>query len=292
MSDLLLSGASVPVSVVIPCYCCDGTIERALDSVVFQTSLPKEVILVEDGSPDGGRTLNCLLQAQKKYAKKFSIQVIPLEVNQGAAAARNCGWQASSQPYIAFLDADDAWHPRKLEYQFEYMESHPEVALTGHGYQIGAELPHRVADDIDMPINTKRITSIHLLLSNTLVTPSVMLKADIPFHFRDGQRYVDDHLLWLEIVLSGLPAVKFDAPLALIFKAMYGEGGLSSNLWAMEKAELGNYWYLYRERLIGLSAVLGLTAFSFAKYMRRLSIVGFRYLRKPADNNKKIAGLL
>ncbi|MFC7299250.1 glycosyltransferase family 2 protein [Herminiimonas aquatilis] len=282
MSALHFESESVPISVVIPCYCCDGTIERALDSVVLQTSLPQEVILVEDGSPDDGQTLGCLLHAQKKYAEKFAIQVISLEVNQGAAAARNRGWQASSQPYIAFLDADDAWHPSKLEYQYKYMASNPEIALTGHGYQLGAELPYRASDDVDFPINVKRITPLHLLLSNSFVTPSVMLRADISFRFRNGQRYVDDHLLWLEIVLSGLPAVKFDVPLAFVFKELYGAGGLSSNLWAMEKAELGNYWYLYRQRLIGLSAVLGVTAFSFAKYMRRLLIVGFRYLRKPS----------
>lgn len=282
MSGLLVREAKVPVSVVIPCYCCHGTIERALDSVMLQTAFPQEVILVEDGSPDNGRTLNCLLQAQKKYAEKIDIQVISLDLNQGAAAARNRGWQASSQPYIAFLDADDAWHPRKLEYQYQYMASHPAVALTGHGYQIGAEFPLMALSDMDMSLNAKPINSIHLLLSNSLVTPSVMLRADIPFRFRNGQRYVDDHLLWLEIVLSGFPAVKLDVPLAFVFKALYGAEGLSSNLWKMEKAELGNYWHLYRQRLIGFPAVLGLEIFSFAKFIRRLLIVGLRRVRKTS----------
>ncbi len=50
----------VPVSVVIPCYCCEDTIERSVVSVMNQTGLPIEVILVDDASPDQGRTLSKL----------------------------------------------------------------------------------------------------------------------------------------------------------------------------------------------------------------------------------------
>jgi len=50
----------VPVSVVIPCYCCADTIGRAVESVMAQTILPAEMWLVEDGSEDGGRTIAVL----------------------------------------------------------------------------------------------------------------------------------------------------------------------------------------------------------------------------------------
>jgi glycosyltransferase involved in cell wall biosynthesis len=269
----------IPVSVVIPCYCCSDTIERALDSVLQQTCLPQEIILVEDGSPDDGKTWACLASLSNKYGGRLSIHVIRLEANQGAATARNRGWQAATQPYIAFLDADDAWHRRKLEYQYGYMQSHPQIALCGHGHHIAN---HSLEDmgDIDASFRAETISISKLLLSNRLVTPSVMVRADTPFRFRDGQRYVDDHLLWLEIALAGYEVGILNAPLVIIYKAMFGESGLSSNMWAMEKAELGNYWYLFRERRIDSLATVFLLIYSFAKYIRRLIIVGFRRPRK------------
>lgn len=265
----------VPVSVVIPCYRCSATIDRALNSIAQQTCLPREVILVDDGSPDNGSTLTSLAMAEKNYKDKFLVRILKLEANQGAATARNSGWQAVTQPYIAFLDADDAWHKRKLEYQYDYMQKNPEVALSGHGHTIG-ECSAEDAPDISGPIQTSLVKLTKLLISNQFATPSVMVKTNIPLRFRVGQRYVEDHLLWLEIVLAGFKAAKLDAPLALIYKEMYGESGLSSYLWEMEKAELGNYWGLYQGRRIGLMAVLFLLPFSLAKYLRRLCIVSAR----------------
>ncbi len=266
---------SVPVSVIIPCYCCSNTIERALSSVAEQSCLPQEVILVEDGSPDDGATLQQLQNMCKKYAENLSIRVISLIENQGAAVARNRGWLAATQPYIAFLDADDAWHARKLECQYEYMVSHPDVVLSGHGFHIEATA-FSEQPDIPRPIKARPINAATLLLSNSLVTPSVMIKANIPFRFRNGQRYVDDHLLWLEIVLSGMLVVRLEAPLAFVYKPMYGASGLSSNMWAMEKAEIGNYWLLYKRRHLALITTFTLAVYSFVKYIRRLLIVRLR----------------
>lgn len=126
----------VPVSVVVPCYCCEGTIERAVDSVMKQTALPAEVLLVDDASPDQGRTLNKLRQLQGRFRDKTHIEVIALKNNGGPSVARNAGWEAATQPYIAFLDADDAWHPQKLEIQYEWMKEYSEVVLTGHGDKV------------------------------------------------------------------------------------------------------------------------------------------------------------
>ncbi|MDR9769531.1 glycosyltransferase family 2 protein [Acetomicrobium sp.] len=122
----------VPVSVVVPCYCCEDTIERAVVSVMSQTALPGEVILVDDASPDHGRTLSKLQELQERFRDKTHIEIIALKNNSGPSVARNAGWETATQPYIAFLDADDAWHPQKLEIQYGWMKEHPEIALTGH----------------------------------------------------------------------------------------------------------------------------------------------------------------
>jgi teichuronic acid biosynthesis glycosyltransferase TuaG len=123
---------SASISVIIPCYRCSETIERAVDSIAQQTLLPSEVFLIEDASNDNGKTLQFLYLLQKKFQDKFKIEVIPLATNSGPGTARNAGWDKATSRYIAFLDADDAWHPQKLEMQFNWMEAHPEVSLTGH----------------------------------------------------------------------------------------------------------------------------------------------------------------
>ena len=121
----------LPVSVIIPCYRCAVTIERAVDSVLNQTQVPEEIILVDDFSDDGSATISYLKNLKQKY-QKFNIQILSLEKNQGPGSARNEAWKIASQPYIAFLDADDSWYPNKLELQYSWMKSHPEVLLTAH----------------------------------------------------------------------------------------------------------------------------------------------------------------
>jgi glycosyltransferase involved in cell wall biosynthesis len=262
------------VSVLIPCYRCSETIARALASVATQTMLPKEVVLVEDASSDNGLTLKVLNEQAAKYADSFEVKVIALNHNQGAANARNVGWNAASQPYIALLDADDAWHPQKIEIQYKFMQENPEIVLSGHAAKI-------VTDDSQPDwklgcFDFKNISKNSLLISNPFVTPSVMMKKDIAFRFDSTKRYVDDHLLWLQIAFDNYSVAKLSTALVAIYKPMFGASGLSSHLWAMEKAELDNYWLLYKNKNIGFILVAMLSVYSLAKYLRRLIIVRLR----------------
>ena len=265
-----------PVSVVIPCYRCAQTIARAVESIVAQTLIPAEVILVEDGSQDG--TLDCL-EALVAAHKAGWIRIVALPKNRGAANARNAGWELASQPYLAFLDADDAWHPRKIELQCGYMSTHLEVALCGHGHERldTPEVPRR---DIH-GFSAQPISKLSLLLSNRFLAPTVvMIRREVPYRFLPDRRHVDDHLLWLQLVYHGFSFVRLSAKLAFTYKAPYGESGLSSQLWQMEKAELDNYWILRRDGCIGILTAFGISAYSFAKFLRRLLIVCLRRLRQ------------
>lgn len=262
------------VSVVIPCYRCSETIGRALASVAAQTLLPKEVMLIEDASPDDGLTLQALNEQAAKYADNFEVKVIALNKNQGAANARNVGWNSASQPYIALLDADDAWHPQKIEIQYKFMQENPEIVLSGHA-------PKIVTDDSQPDwklgyFDFKNISKNNLLISNQFVTPSVMMKKDIAFRFDSTKRYMEDYLLWLQIAFSDYSVAKLSPALVAIYKPMFGASGLSSHLWAMEKAELDNYWLLYKNKNIGFILVAMLSVYSLAKYLRRLIIVSLR----------------
>ncbi len=270
----------VPVSVVIPCYCCEDTIERSVVSVMNQTGLPIEVILVDDASPDQGRTLSKLRELQQRFRDKTLIKIIALEHNGGPSIARNAGWEAATQPYIAFLDADDAWHSQKLEIQCGWMKEHPEVALSGHKCVWVKESEGEPKTDV--PIHAKGcdviyVTTRSLLCSNRFSTRSVMLKKGLPFRFEPQKRYSEDYYLWLQIVLSGHKCVVLDIPLAYFYKSPYGEGGLSADLWAMEKGELDTYYRLYKSGYITFPSLLLLSLYSFIKFCRRFMIV---YLKK------------
>lgn len=266
--------ATACVSVIIPCYRCSKTIGRALASVATQTILPKEVILVEDASSDNGLTLKVLNEQAAKYADSFEVKVIVLNHNQGAANARNVGWNAASQPYIAFLDADDAWHAKKIEVQYKFMQENPQVALCGHEAKIVTY--DSQADWLLIDSDFKLISKNRLLISNPFVTPSVMMKNDVALRFDSTKRYVDDHLLWLQIVFGDYRVAKLSSALVAIYKPMFGASGLSSHLWAMEKAELDNYWILFHNKNIGFISALLLSLYSLAKYLRRLIIVSIR----------------
>src|ERR1044072_212389 len=110
------------VSVVIPTYNSGPYLLEAIDSLLAQTLLPSEIIVVDDGSSDDTPA------RLKDYRGR--IRYIYQE-NMGVSAARNRGIEAANGDFIAFLDADDIWHPRKLEFQMETFARIPALGLVG-----------------------------------------------------------------------------------------------------------------------------------------------------------------
>jgi glycosyltransferase involved in cell wall biosynthesis len=198
---------SVPVSVVVPCWRCRGTIARAVESIAAQTRLPHEVILVDDASGDG--TADALHALAGRYPKDW-ISVIEQRDNGGAGVARNAGWETASSPYIAFLDADDAWHPKKLEIQVAWMEAHPEAVLTGTGTVVRDTLDY--LPTIPDSFSVIPVTFHRALFASLLHTRSVMIRACVPNRFVSGKRYSEDYLLWLSLLAEGCPAFVIDLP--------------------------------------------------------------------------------
>lgn len=262
------------ISVIIPCYQCADTIDRAFESVINQTLPPKEVFLIDDFSSDNGKTVEAIHRIKSKYQNTIKIEIVKLSENSGAANARNIGWELATQPYIALLDADDAWHTRKIEIQYKFMQDHSDVDLCGHDKKL-----YSTDKSTNWTINEYEYSDISkysLLVSNPFVTPSVMFKRNIKLRFNASKRYVDDHLLWLEIAFADCKVVSLKAPLVAIYKPMYGSSGLSSHMWKMEISELDNYRILYKSGKINLLLVTMLTMFSLLKYLRRMTIVHIR----------------
>jgi glycosyltransferase involved in cell wall biosynthesis len=109
------------ISVVIPCYNYGCFVINAVESVLVQSYSNREIIVVDDGSTDDtGQRLRPYLDRICYIHQK----------NAGPSAARNTGIRAAAGEWIAFLDADDVWHPRKLELQMRCLQGQPpEVGL-------------------------------------------------------------------------------------------------------------------------------------------------------------------
>jgi glycosyltransferase involved in cell wall biosynthesis len=103
-----VAGAVQDVDVVIPVFNCAQYLAEAIENVLGQTTRVRRVVVVDDGSTD----------ASVAIASRFGAQVEVLRrPHLGIGAARNAGVEHCDSSYLAFLDADDRWHPHKIERQ-------------------------------------------------------------------------------------------------------------------------------------------------------------------------------
>ncbi len=122
------------ISVIVPVFNRPALILRALNSILEQTHRPYEMIVVDDGSTDN--TYSVLEAYQRSLdLKEFSLHVLRLDRNHGVSFARNRGIQRATGDWIALLDSDDQWLPKRLELQVELLEREPHLQLV-HGEEI------------------------------------------------------------------------------------------------------------------------------------------------------------
>jgi glycosyltransferase involved in cell wall biosynthesis len=118
--------SSPVVSVVVPLYNKAPYVRRCLDSILGQTLRDFEVIVVEDGSTDGGAAI--------VRAYEDSRMRVIAQANAGPGAARNRGVREARAYYVAFLDADDEWGPTYLERGVAELDARPEAATVSCAY--------------------------------------------------------------------------------------------------------------------------------------------------------------
>ena len=263
------------VSVIVPCYNNHLTIKRAIDSVAAQELLPHELIIVDDASHNKKTHLELDI-IKKKYSYLFEVNIFKLRKNQGVAYARNYGWALAKNSYIAFLDSDDTWHPKKLKIQYAFMKKNPEIVISGHAHISNFSQQNKLDWNLD-GCQVFFIPKWKLILSNQFITPSVMVKKEITERFDSKQRHMEDHKLWVDIAYKHNPIAKLSAPLASIYKPAFGKSGLSGDLWKMEKADLSNLNYFKMRGYINQFQYLFLFLFSLIRFLRRIVITFFRF---------------
>lgn len=116
------------VSIITPLYNAQDFIAQTIASIQGQTYQNWEQVIVDDLSTDRSSEI-----VKEIALKDTRIQLVTLSRNSGAAEARNKATELATGDYIAFLDADDCWHPEKLEKQISFMETHNcDVSYTSY----------------------------------------------------------------------------------------------------------------------------------------------------------------
>jgi glycosyltransferase involved in cell wall biosynthesis len=258
------SDNTAPVSVVVPCFRCAATIEGAVASVAAQTVRPAEVLLVDDGSHDG--TLECLHDVARSYPSGW-VKVFAMPRNGGPSAARNRGWNHATQPWIAFLDADDSWHPQKLALQREALAHDPEIALIAH--EMNVQSRSDPAPAVCYPLRVRVFPRHLLMLRSPFPTASIMLRRDLPFRFDEARWRAEDFMLWAQILLSGYRCAKLNQVLASWHKPPFGAGGLSGDMQAMYEAAADVRRTLHAQGLLSGWQRYVADGMSLVRYARR-----------------------
>lgn len=118
------------ISVVMPLYNKAPYVARAIESIQQQTHASGEIVVVDDGSTDGGAHV-----VEKLALRDARIRLVR-QRNAGPSAARNLGIREATGEFIALLDADDEWAPHFLELAASTFEQHPEAALCALAYEV------------------------------------------------------------------------------------------------------------------------------------------------------------
>lgn len=148
------------ISIIIPLYNAEKTIEGTLQSVLNQTVTDLEIIIVNDGSTD--------LSLQKIAAFADPRLTVYSFENAGASVSRNRGFAKSSGELIAFLDADDQWTPNKLEDQMVSLDSHPEAAVAYSWTEFIDESDQLIVKGQAVTVTTQEDAYRRLLVGNFL----------------------------------------------------------------------------------------------------------------------------
>jgi glycosyltransferase involved in cell wall biosynthesis len=221
------------VSIIMPCYNGAATLREAVESAFDQTFPGWELLIVDDGSSDDSPSLLRELSARDKR-----IRVFRNEKPSGASTARNRALAEAQGRYVAFLDADDAWLPHKLETQLREMTASNAALSSGafeamdrDGKHIGYFKPRPGVLTYRSLLGYNRVGTVTTMLDRQLCG-DVRFTPDLP--------QSEDYQLWLSILRRGLRGICLPDVLA---KYRVHGGTLSSNKLTVAKTR----WRVYRE---------------------------------------------
>jgi glycosyltransferase involved in cell wall biosynthesis len=214
------------ISAVVAAYQAERFIGEALESIVTQTRPPEEIVVVDDGSTDG----------TARELERFGDRVrVIRQPNRGYQAAMNRAIGEARCDFVALCGADDIWEPRKLAWQQEAIEAHPDVdVFFGHAVTFG-----RLEVDMVRPPDTGVLDSTRLLdallCHNVIATPFVVMRRAL--FERLGPFVVDfegdDYDYWFRCLRAG---ARFYYDPRLLGRYRRHESNLTNNLIGLYRA--------------------------------------------------------
>jgi succinoglycan biosynthesis protein ExoO len=211
----------VKVSVIIPAFNAAGSIERALQSVLSQSTSDWEMIVVDDASTDGTREL-----VMAKAARDNRIKLVAQPCNKGASAARNAVIATAVGEWIALLDADDAFMPTRLETLIALGVSEQvdmvaddilyydwdAQAIVGSGLGYGAAGYHRISSAEFLANSMTGSSTLDFSLLKMIFRRTLFIQGRL--RYIEGLSQGEDFMAYAEALLSG-------ATMVLSHRAMY-----------------------------------------------------------------------
>lgn len=193
-----------------PAYNAAAVIGETIDSVLAQSYARWEMLIVDDGSTDRTREI------VRSYSERDGrIRLINMPKNSGAPAKpRNTAVEIANGEWIAFLDADDIWHPRKLENQLRVLEAEQATfsCTSMRDFRYISEI--EITDPDNVPV--KAITFRMQQIKGRIPASSVVLRTDIarefPFNEDLSYKAVEDYDCWLKVLENKGPCLKLQYP--------------------------------------------------------------------------------
>ena len=218
-------------SVVIPVFNSSNSILGVLKSVLVQTVLPIEIIIIDDASTDNSVKI---ISNFKDQHQNLNIKLIALNFNKGVSYCRNIGINKAIGDYIVFLDSDDEWHKNKLEVFSKIVDIY-NPDLLGHRYS-DKKLP--ISDVSFDPNNVKKIKLGALLFRNIFQTSCVLIKTNQSNLFNDQMSFCEDYDLFLRITERTNNSYFYNEILTQLGRPQLSKGGLSEKKVKMRLGEI------------------------------------------------------
>jgi glycosyltransferase involved in cell wall biosynthesis len=180
------------ISVIMPVYNCELYIKEAIDSILNQTFLDFELIIIDDCSTDS------TLSIVKSYGDP-RINVVEKEQNTGYTNSLNSAILIAKGKYIARMDGDDISIPERLQKQYDFLERNYEVVICGTAIQIIGS--HKVERH---PSNHEDL-KIKLCFSSVFHHPTVMIKRNVLNQNLYNKEFepAEDYELWTRLAFVG-----------------------------------------------------------------------------------------
>ena len=210
------------VSIIIPTYNREKTIVKSVQSVLNQTYTEIEVIVVDDGSIDGTKSVISSIKDER-------LRYIEISSNKGAGAARNVGVGMAIGKYIAFHDSDDYWLTDKLSMQMKVIREYPEYGLVYSAYLMHLQygIDH-IVPPMDGSLKLEGNIFDSLLVRNTIGAPTIVLTKEVFEEvggFDESMRSLED---W-DFALKVAKRYPIGFVNRVLLEVTCSDGGISSN---------------------------------------------------------------